>query len=182
MKVMIAAAVAAAMAALAPVAAQAQDVAAGGAYGNLGYSYIDADGGHLDAIQGRLGFKFNNWVGVEGEGAFGIGSEDVTVDVGTGPVTGSLKLKHELAAYVVGFAPISANTDLLARIGYGTQKFRARALGVSDSSSVESFNYGVGVQHHFDGVNGVRFDWTRYDLKEGFSSADVFSLSYSRKF
>src|SRR5687767_7500974 len=100
MKALIAAATVAAVAALAPAAAQAQDAAAGGAYVNLGYGYLDASDGHLDALQGRLGYKFNNWVGVEGEAAFGLGSEDVTVDVGTGPVTGSIKLKHELAAFL----------------------------------------------------------------------------------
>jgi len=182
MKALLAAASAAALAMLAPAAASAQDAMTGGAYANLGYSYVDADGGHLDALTGRLGYKFNQWIGVEGEGSFGIGSEDVTVDVGAGPVTGSVKLKHQLAAYVVGSAPVGPNTDLFARVGYGTNKFRVRALGVSDSDSVESFNYGVGVAHHFDGVNGVRVDWTRYDLKDGLSTSDVFSISYSRKF
>jgi outer membrane immunogenic protein len=182
MRVLFAAASAAAIAMLAPVAANAQDATTGGAYANLGYSYVDADDGSLDAITGRVGFKFNNWVGVEGEAALGLGSEDVTVDVGTGPISGSVKLKHELAAYVVGFAPVGANTDLFARLGYGTQKLRVRALGVSDSDSVESFNYGIGVAHHFDGVNGVRVDWTRFDFKDGFGKADVFSVAYSRRF
>ena len=181
MKALLAAASAAALAMLAPAAANAQD-ATGGAYANLGYSYVDADGGHLDALTGRFGFKFNNWIGAEAEGSFGLGSEDVTVDVGTGPIAGSVKLKHQLAAYVVGFAPVGTNTDLFARVGYGTNKFRVRALGVSDSDSVESFNYGIGVAHHFDGVNGVRLDWTRYDLKDGFGNSDVFSVSYSRRF
>lgn len=183
MKSLLAAASAVAIALAVPAAAQAQDAAAPGAYVNLGYSYIDADGGHLDALQGRVGARLGSWFGVEGEVGLGLGSESITVDGPTGaPVTGSVKLKHELAAYAVGFAPVAANTDLLARIGYGTQKLRVRALGISDSDSVESFNYGLGVQHHFDGVNGVRFDWTRFDFKEGFGKSDVFSLSYSRKF
>ena len=182
MKLLLAAASAAAIATVVPATAQAQDAAAPGAYVNLGYSYIDADGGHLDAVQGRVGARLGSWFGVEGEVGLGLGSESVTVDGPTGPVTGSVKLKHELAAYAVGFAPVGTNTDLLARIGYGTQKLRVRALGVSDSDSVESFNYGIGVQHHFDGVNGVRLDWTRFDFQDGFGKSDVFSLSYSRKF
>jgi outer membrane immunogenic protein len=184
MKAFIAAASAAAVAALAPAAALAQDAAAGGAYGNLGYAYIDGQGGHLDAVLGRLGYRFMPFVGVEGEAAFGVGSANATVvnPVTGANVTGSLKLKHELAAYVVGFAPLSPNTDLFARVGYGTQKLRAKALGVSDSDSVESFNYGVGAQFHFDGVNGVRGEWTRYDFKEGFGKADVYSITYSRRF
>lgn len=183
MKFVIAAATAAAMAALVPAAAQAQDAVAPGAYGNLGYSYIDAQGDHLDAIQGRLGYRFMPFVGVEGEAALGIGGASDSVVLPNGQtVTGSVKLKHELAAYAVGFVPVSPNLDLLARIGYGTQKLRVKAAGVSDSDSVESVNYGVGAQFHWDGVNGVRGDWTRYDFNSGFGHADVFSVSYSRRF
>jgi outer membrane immunogenic protein len=184
MKFVIAAAAAAAMAALVPAAAQAQEAAGPvGAYGNIGYSYIDVDGDHLDAIQGRVGYRFMPFVGVEGEAAFGIGGASETVDLGNGQtITGSVKLKHELAAYAVGFAPINPNFDLLARIGYGTQKLKASAGGVSDSTSVESVNYGVGAQYHWDGVNGVRGEWTRYDFNSGFGHADVFSVSYSRRF
>jgi hypothetical protein len=187
MKTLIASASAAALACLAPAMAHAQMSAAAptGLYGNLGYGYIDGQGsGHLDAAIGRLGYRFMPYFGVEGEGALGIGSDhDTIVDPTTGAsVRASLKLKHELAAYAVGFAPLSDKTDLFARIGYGTQKFRAKAAGFSASDSVESVNYGLGAQHHFDGVNGVRAEWTRYDLKEGLGHSDTYSVTYSRRF
>lgn len=42
-------------------------------------------------------------------------------------------------------------------------------------------NYGVGVQYHA-GLNGVRLDYTRYDFDDGGDDANVWALSYSRRF
>lgn len=178
MKILVAAASAAAMAAFVPAIAQAQDAApTTGAYANLGYGYLDGQGSHLDAALARFGYRFMPFVGVEGEGAIGIGSASDSSVPG-----GSVKLKNELAAYAVGFAPLSDRLDLLARVGYGTQKFRAKGGGVTVSDRVESFNYGIGAQYHLDGVNGFRADWTRYDFKEGYGHGDVYAITYSRKF
>jgi len=178
---LIAAASLAAIAAVVPAAAQAQDAAAtkAGAYGGVNAGIVNGSGGvDLKAIQGRLGYRFNDWVGVEGELATGLKSDTDTiagVDVNT-------KLKHSAAAYVVGFAPIGANTDILARVGYGTTKLRAKAAGVSASDSEESLNFGVGAQHHFDGLNGVRVDYTRQEFRHDNGDANVWSLGYTRKF
>jgi len=177
---LIAAASLAAIAAVVPAAAQAQEVSAKtGAYGGLNAGIVDGSGGvDLKAIQGRLGYRFNDWIGVEGDLATGLKSDTdrvAGVDVNT-------KLKHSADAYVVGFAPIGPSTDLIARVGYGTTKLRAKAAGVSASDSEESFNFGVGAQHHFDGVNGVRFDYTRKEFRNGDANANVWSLGYTRKF
>jgi outer membrane immunogenic protein len=181
-KALIAAASLAAIAAVFPAAAQAQDTAAAtkaGPYAGVNVGIVDGSSGiDLKAIQGRLGYRFNDWIGVEGDLATGLKSDTdniAGVDVNT-------KLKHSAAAYVVGFAPISANTDLLARIGYGTTKLRAKAAGVSASDSEESFNFGVGAQHHFDGLNGVRVDFTRQEFSNDGGDANVWSLGYTRKF
>ena len=176
---LIAAASLAAFGAAFPLAAQAQDVApTTGAYANLNLGIVDADSVNLKSIQGRLGYRFNNWVGVEGELGTGLKSDTDTI----GGVEVNTKLKHSAAAYLVGFAPISANTDLIARIGYGTTKIRAKAGGVSASDSEESFNFGVGAQHHFDGMNGVRLDYTRQEFGNGGADANVWTVGYSRRF
>lgn len=179
-KALIAAASLAAIATIVPAAAQAQDAAASnaGTYVNLNLGLMDADSADLKVLQGRLGYRFNDYVGVEGELATGLKSDTDTisgVDVNT-------KLKHEAAAYVVGFLPVAPNTDLLARAGYGTTKLRAKALGVSASDSAESFNFGVGAQHHFDGANGVRVDFTRQEFTNSKADANVWTVGYSRKF
>ena len=178
-KALIAAASLAAFATVLPAAAQAQGtVDNAGAYANLNLGLFDGGQADLKAIQGRLGYRFNDWIGVEGELATGLKSDTDTI----GGVRVNTKLKHAAAGYVVGFAPVGANTDLLARIGYGTTKIRARAAGVSDSDSAESFNFGVGAQHHFDGLNGVRVDFTRKEFRNGPADANIWSLGYTRKF
>ena len=178
-KALIAAATAATFASFVPAIASAQDAASNqGVYGNLNLGIVDAGTADIKAIGGRLGYRFNNWVGVEGELATGLKSDKDTI----AGVEVSQKLKHSANAYVVGFAPIGANTDLIARIGYGTSKVSAKAAGVSASDSEESFNYGVGAQHYFDGLNGIRADFTRQDFRHDNGHANVWTVGYTRRF
>lgn len=178
--VLIAAASLAAIAAAVPAVAQAQAAAAPmtGAYLNLNGAVADGDGADLKALQARLGYRFNTYVGVEGELGTGIDSD--TADIGG--VRVKTKLKHQAAAYVVGFLPVGPSTDLLARVGYGTTKIRASAAGISASDSAESVNFGVGAQHHFDGLNGIRADYTYQDFNKGQGHVNVWTVGYVRKF
>jgi outer membrane immunogenic protein len=174
----IAAAAAAATVAAVPAIAQAQDAADNiGAYINIGGAYASQDGVHLGAIQGKVGYRFHPNFGVEGEAAFGV--DDDSVRVGT--ATAKIELSHQFAAYVVGFAPVATNTDLFARLGYGTTKIMASSAGVGASGSDESINIGVGVQHHFDGVNGVRVEYLRSEYNDG-GHSDTWGVAYSRRF
>jgi outer membrane immunogenic protein len=176
---LIAAASLAAIGAAFPIAAQAQDVApTTGAYANLNLGIVDAGDIDLKAIQGRVGYRFNNWVGVEGELGTGLKSDTDTI----GGVEVNTKLKHSAAAYLVGYAPITTNTDLIARIGYGSSKVRAKAAGFSASDTEDSFNFGVGAQHYFDGANGVRLDYTRHEFGSGTPDANVWTVGYTRRF
>jgi len=178
---LIAAASLAAIAAVIPAAAQAQDAAAAsnvGAYVNLGGSLVDAGQADVGALGARLGYRFNNWIGVEGELAAGVKSDTDTI----GGVDVNTKLRHAEAAYVVGFAPINPSTDLLARVGYGSTSTRTRIAGISDRDTNESWNFGVGAQHRFDGVNGVRVDYTRQEFNHDAGHANVWAVAYTRKF
>ncbi len=48
---------------------------------------------------------------------------------------------------------------------------------------VDSVNYGVGGEYFFDGKNGVRVDYTRFDFqKSGAADADTWSVGYVRRF
>ena len=124
---LIAAASLAAIAAVVPAAAQAQAAPANtGAYVNLNGAFASAGSADVGAIQGRLGYRFMPYLGVEGELAAGVKSDTDTI----AGVRVSQKLKHEAAAYAVGFLPVTPNTDVLARIGYGTTKFRVKSGGV----------------------------------------------------
>ncbi|WP_293897979.1 porin family protein [Phenylobacterium sp.] len=181
-KALIAAASLAAIAAIVPAAAQGQPTAAAavdtGVYGNLNLGYADGRQANLDVIQGRLGYRFTPYIGVEGEAATGIKSDTDTiagVDVTT-------RLRHEFAGYVVGFLPVMPNTDLLARIGYGTTRLKTSVAGISDADSAESWNFGVGAQHMFDAANGLRADYTRQEFNHDAGHADVWTVGYVRKF
>lgn len=176
-RILFAAASLAATAAAIP-AAQAQEAANAGAYVNVHAGMVNAKEIDPKVIGGRLGYRFNDWIGVEGELATGLKSDKDTV----AGVDVNYKLKHSADAYLVGFAPVGANTDLIARVGYGETKLRTKVAGASFSDTEHSVNYGVGAQHHFDGLNGVRVDYTRKEFGDGAPDANVLSVGYSRRF
>ncbi|MBN9318183.1 MAG: hypothetical protein BGN86_16220 [Caulobacterales bacterium 68-7] len=171
---MLVGAAAVSVAALAALPAAAQT----SFYGNVGYTAIDAEDVTLGALTGRVGAQFHPNFAVEGEAGFGV--KDDSANVGGVNIKG--ELKHSVAVYGVGILPINDKFDLLARVGYGTSKLEASALGTSVSDSQESWNYGVGAQYSFDGANGVRVDYTRYDFNGDYDKADTWAVSYVRKF
>lgn len=190
MKALTVAASAALAAAAIPALAQAQTVTAPtGLYATLGYADADSSGVNLGAIQGRIGWRFNNWLGVEGELAGGVKNDHVDMATGLASpptIRTDVKLRHQEAIYGVGFLPINPQWDLLARIGYGNQKVKASAPGYPGAEAEangNSWNYGVGAQWHWDGVNGIRADYTREEFTHGSSGhANVWAIAYSRRF
>lgn len=175
---LLAGAVAASAMALAAVPAAAQTFAPT-YYGTLGYAFINGDGDvNLGAVTARVGARFHRYFGAEVEGAIGVDSDRSVVS----GVTVRTELKHSFAGYGVAYLPLSPKLDLFVRGGYGGSKVRASALGVSLSDSEDSWNYGVGAQYLFDERNGVRADYTRHDFGNGHGTADVWGVSYVRKF
>ena len=179
MKTLFAAATISVLAVSAPALAQPAAPQNTGLYGNLGYTNFGHSDVDLDALQGRLGYRFNNYVGVEGELAAGIGSDKTDVAPG---IESKTKLKHQEAIYGVGFLPLSPQWDLIGRVGYGNTKVRTKVGGASASDNEQSWNFGVGTQYHFDGKNGVRADYTRQEYEGDAGHADVWSIGYSRRF
>lgn len=147
-------------------------------YGTLGYSQLDHSQGDLGAVTGRLGAKFNPYIGVEGEASVGVKDDDFNIE----GVDGKLDNQYDAAAYVVGTLPVTPNFELFARGGYGTTKIKAEVAGVDVEADGESWNYGAGANYYFDGQNGVRADWTRRDFRDDAGEADVYSLNYVRRF
>jgi len=143
-----------------PAVSQAQEV-----YGTIGYGAVDLDdSADLGAIQGRLGYKFNPYVAVEAEAAFGV-KDDADIE-----------LKHQVGAFVVGSAPITPKANVFARVGYSGSTIDT-PVGEIDG---DGWAYGVGGQYDFTAKDGVRVDWTRHDYDGG--DADVISVAYARKF
>jgi len=162
--------------------AQAQ-VAQPGLYGSLGYQQkSDSD---LGAVQLRLGGRFGSYLGIEGEAGMGV-DPDTKVFPSVPPFQVKNQLRHEFAAYAVGYYPVTPNFDVFARLGYGTTALKrtfalAPNVGV-DKFSAESVNYGVGGQYLLDGKNGLRVDYTRQDYNKGVKTDDTWSVSYTRRF
>lgn len=145
-------------------------------YGSVGYSSLSAEGvdADLGAVTGRIGARLNPYFGVEGEGSVGVKDDTIgAVDV---------ELEHDLAAYAVGFLPVTPNLDLIGRVGYGTTSIEASSGALTVAEDGESVNYGVGAQYNLDGSNGIRADWTRRDFRDDGGEADVWSLNYVRRF
>jgi hypothetical protein len=175
-RVVLAAASAAALGLMtAPALAQVSPV---GAYGTLGYSHVDAGDAGLGTAQARLGYKFAPNFGVEGEGALGVDTDEVQL----GASTYDVKVKRSLAGYAVGFVPLAENFELFGRVGYGNTKMKAESPLLAVTSRGDSWNYGGGAQYFFDGVNGVRADYTRHDFRQDRGAADVWGMSYVRRF
>ncbi len=203
MKLILATAAVAAICAAAP-AAFAQDTTSTtttGVYGDLGWSHVTTNGADTEGVQGRLGYRFMPFLGVEGElrGGLSTGHSSVDYTAGTPPVTTStdvgVKQKYAAAGYVVGFLPLMPNRlDLLARVGYGWSRYDLSPSSVSGLSSANAdehgIRYGVGAQYLFDGANGVRVDYTRehmsnFDVPAGLdvnNHANVWGVSFVHKF
>ena len=173
MKTLLLTTVAATLAIAAP--ALAQDYYGGVSYSSTSVDDVDAD---IGSVTGRFGAKFNPYFGVEGEASFGVKDETVSV----AGVNVDVEPQYDAAVYGVVSAPISPNLEVFARGGYGTTEVDVSAAGLSETANGESWNYGVGANYFFDGVNGVRADWTRKDFEDDGGEADVWSLGYVRRF
>lgn len=158
--------------------AMAQSVSSPSYYGTLGYSQLDADGADIGAVTGRFGAKFTPYIGAEAEASFGVGSDTYSV----GATSVKVKETYDAAVYGVATLPINPSFDLFARAGFGTTELKASSGGVSATDSNESWNYGVGANYYLDAQNGVRADWTRRDFTNDGGEADVYSVSYVRRF
>jgi hypothetical protein len=187
--IIIAAMVAAALASVAPAAradtapaaasASASAASDWQAYGSLGYNYLHGSPYNysvdLGAVTGRLGLRYQQYVGVEAEVAAGVADQTIGA--------GKVSLDSQYAIYAVGYLPVSPRADLFARVGYGNAKLKASGNGLSVTASGDTWAYGVGGQYFLSEKDGVRADYTRYASKDT-SQADVdsFSVSYVRKF
>ena len=144
-------------------------------------------------INGRIGYRFNDYFAVEGELGFGTGGDEIdrVIPLDVDPI-GTLNVDTNVALdvenYYVGFArgilPVSEQFDLFVRVGYGEANADADVIGnalgftaaTSVSQSESGLAYGVGGQFNFTENDGIRADYTRLD------DTDIISLAYARRF
>ena len=150
---------------------------------SLGYTGLSWGGNNLGAVTLRAGADFGKYVGVEGEGSFGVSDAAVSL----GGASAKTHLNHAYAGYVVGRYPIMPNGNLFARVGYGhldaKQSASAGGQSASISGGADTLNYGAGGEYLFDGKNGLRIEYTRYDLRTDLAKdVDTWALSFVHKF
>lgn len=145
-----------------------------GLYGGIGWVGVNDSDHTVNGVQGRVGYRFMNYLGVEGEAAFGVGD----TDIGSGV---KAHLNNEAGVYGVGFLPVSPNFDVFARVGWAEDDVSVKNGSSSLSGTDNGFAWGLGGQYYFDGKNGIRADWTRQQLNHDIHP-DVWSVSYTRRF
>lgn len=152
----------------------------------------DAD---VTMINGRIGYRFNDYLAVEGEAGFGVSGDEfsrvVPVDVAGTIVDVNADIAIDVDDYYIAFArgilPVSEQFDIFARVGYGqatgsadVQASIAALAGLSATATLEDkaddFAYGVGAQFNFTDNDGIRADYTRLE------DTDIISVAYARRF
>lgn len=147
-------------------------------YATAGYNHLDAGDASLGEVQARLGLRFGRHLGVEGELAQGVKSDDLTV----GGVSTDVKARPSAAAYGVAYLPVGEKADVFARVGYGTSRFRTERAGIGSTDTDPNVNYGVGAQYFVTGNDGVRVDYTRKSFASSREDIDSYGVSYVRRF
>lgn len=145
-------------------------------YGGVGYSAFQADVNGEDvtvgAIMGRVGYKTNPFLGVEGEFSIGVQDDDFDV-LGT---TVSAGLDNEYGVFATGWLPVPLVGDLFGRVGYAHLSVEADAGGLgSFSQDGGGLAYGAGFQLSSIPFTKLRVEYTKYQPDDG----DVDSLSLS---
>ena len=136
-------------------------------YAGAGYTQYDAD--HADStggITGRLGYRVNPNLAVEGEGTVGTNDGD------------NASLNSAIGAYAVGILPVgSSGFDVHGRVGYNHLDISRDAAPDIDDGGL---SYGAGVGYNFTQRFGVRADWTRTETDA--DNADAVSLTGTLNF
>ena len=162
-----------------------------GPYVGVGVSTLEFD---QYAINGKVGYNFNEYFGVEGEAGIGISEEDDNVDgfeFGAG-------IDGYGAAFGVLRAPVTEQFDVFGRAGYYFAEVDADITDTVNNVATEldadtdGFAVGAGVQYNFGAgnLNGIRAEYTYLDVQEindvdvdEFDlNSDLWSISYIRKF
>ena len=151
-------------------AAQAQDT---GAYVGIGAATYEFD---TYGIDGKVGYNFNEYFGVEGQGILGLTSQTETV--GTTEVKG--KIDYTIGGFGVVRFPVSETFEIFGRGGYHNTGVSVETNGAEVSGDFDGFAAGGGVQFNLNELSGIRAEYTYLD-GDG-ANLDTFSVSYVRKF
>lgn len=158
------------------IAALLAPAASAQVYGGVGYTAFQANVNGDDiivgAVMGRVGFKTNPLLGVEGEFSIGVQDDNFNV-LGTQVSAG---LDNEYGVFATGWLPIPLVGDLFGRVGYAHLSVNADAGGLGTfSQDGDGLAYGAGFQLSNIPFTKLRVEYTKYEPDNG----DVDSLSIS---
>jgi hypothetical protein len=166
-KLLMTAAAGFAAVALAAPAASAQ------IYGGVGYTAFKIEAGSDDAYVGsalaRAGYKFNPFLGVEGELAVGL--VDGEVDISPG-VTADVGVDNEYGVFGTAWLPIPFLPEPFVRAGYANMTIESDVPGGDFDGG--GLAYGGGLQFSFL-IARLRAEYTRYEIDD--ESLDSFGIS-----
>ncbi len=151
--------------------ASAQD---GSAYVNIGVDAVEFD---AYTLSGKLGYKFTDMFAVEGQAAIGIIDNKETIQ----GIEAKAGVDSSFGAFGVVRIPTGEGLNLFGRAGYHFTQLSGSAGSFETSFDVDGFAIGAGSEYLWDGVNGIRLEYTYLD-GDGDGGSDVVSLSYVRNF
>lgn len=150
--------------------AYAQD---SGAYGSIGITTYEFDTYGANA---KLGYNFNEYIGVEAEGVLGLSG--TTETIGTNQI--KFETDYTIAAFVIARLPVGEQVDLFLRGGYHQTGVSLSVPGTLLDGDFDGGAIGGGIQYNFSSDSGIRAEYTY--LAGSFAEFNTVSLSYVRKF
>ena len=170
--------------------AQAQD---SGFYGAIGATSYDFD---FYGVEGKLGYNINEFFAIEGQAGTGLIDNEEEL----GGFEFETNIDYNVGLFGVVRAPLGQNFEVFARGGYHATELSTEIEfdddddngldddddEITETISADGFAYGGGIQYFFNGRDGLRLEYTGYDLGSvngvDAGTADAVSLSYTRKF
>ena len=152
---------------------QANDVEryAGASFAVLDYSESGFDDASLNALIGRAGAKFNEYISAEVRLGFGIGDDTVSgVD---------LELKNLIGAYVRAGFPASDTVYPYVVIGLSRLELEASGFGVTIDDSDNDASYGLGVDIDVSEAATLNAEYTNYFDKD---SIEITAFNFGATF
>ena len=150
-----------------------EEVSVGGLYLGLGYSFMMGDITEIDnshdlgadhsALMLQAGYKFNDYVAVEGRYWFGLSDEAFAFD---NDFYGRFDTEVDAwGIYVKPMYPVTDAFDIYALLGYGETSVEGITTNDGHAHDIESdgFSWGVGAAYAFSENVSIFLDYVAFD-------------------
>ncbi len=134
--------------------------------GPIGYN---GDSDTFNELMLQAGYKFNDYIAVEGRYWFGIDDNDWNMHLRPHGIKPRQDVTYDAwAIYVKPMYPVTESFDVYALLGYGAVSFDY-TFGDTDFDDTDSFSWGLGVDYSFTENISVFADYTSmYDDDQDF--------------